>query len=91
MTIAVARPPRFPPARLAELGYPLVIEAQAGMLAAYAAVRRGYEQIQQQGYIEMDPEELRRHRAEMDELVGLPALWAVEERTTERPERLPRQ
>jgi len=90
MTIAVARPPRFTPAQLADLGYPLTIEAQAGMLAAYAAVRRGYEQMLKQGYVEMDPEELMRNRAEMDELVGLPALWELEARTTERPERLPR-
>ena len=90
MTIAVGRPPLFTAKQLGELGYPLVIEAQAGMLAAYAAVRRGYEQILTQGYIPMDADELRRNRAEIDDLVGLPALWALEERTTERPERLPR-
>ncbi|MHB8573810.1 MAG: isocitrate lyase/PEP mutase family protein [Dehalococcoidia bacterium] len=89
MTIAVARPPLFTPAQLHAFGYPLVLEAQAGMLAAYAAVRRGYRQILEQGYIPMDPQELRELRAEMDELCDLPRLWALEERTTERPDRLP--
>ena len=89
MTIAVGRPPRFTAEQLHELGYPLVLEAQAGMLAAYAAVRRAYRQILAQGYAEMDTEELREIRTEIDELCDLPRLWALEERTTERPDRLP--
>ena len=89
MTIAVARRPLFSPEQLHALGYPLVLEAQAGMLAAYAAVRRGYRQILQEGYIAMDAHELREIRTEIDELCDLPQLWALEERTTERPDRLP--
>jgi 2-methylisocitrate lyase-like PEP mutase family enzyme len=90
LTIAVGRPPRFTPEQLHALGYPLVLEAQAGMLAAYAAVRRGYQQLLTQGYIPMDASELREVRAEIDDLCDLPRLWSLEERTTERPDRLPR-
>jgi methylisocitrate lyase len=89
MTIAVGRRPLFTAEQLHALGYPLVLEAQAGMLAAYAAVRRAYREIQTQGYAELDPEELREIRTEMNELCDLPRLWAIEEQTTERPERLP--
>ena len=89
MTIAVANPPLFTPEQLHALGYPLVLEAQAGMLAAYAAVRRGYQQLLSRGFIAMDTQELREIRAEIDELCDLPRLWALEERTTERPDRLP--
>ncbi len=89
MTIAVGRPPLFSAEHLHRLGYPLVLEAQAGMLAAYAAVRRGYRQILQEGYIAMDAHELREIRTEIDELCDLPQLWALEERTTERADRLP--
>ncbi|MGI8926123.1 MAG: isocitrate lyase/PEP mutase family protein [Tepidiformaceae bacterium] len=87
MTIAVSRPPMFSARELHALGYPLVLEAQAGMLAAYAAVRRGYEQLRSGGYIPMDPAQFRAIRSEIDELCDLPRLWALEERTTERPRR----
>jgi methylisocitrate lyase len=89
MTIAVGRRPLFTAEQLHALGYPLILEAQAGMLAAYAAVRRAYREIQTQGYAELDPEELREIRTEMNELCDLPRLWALEERTTEHPDRLP--
>ncbi len=89
MTIAVGRPPAFNPQQLQTMGYPLVLEAQAGMLAAYAAIRRGYEQLRTQGYIPMDMDEFRAIRTEIDELCDLPNLWSLEERTTERPERIP--
>jgi hypothetical protein len=59
------------------------------MLAAYAAMRRGYEQLRDTGFIPMDPGEFRAIRSEIDELCDLPRLWALEERTTERPDRLP--
>lgn len=89
MTIAVGRRPLFTAEQLHTLGYPLILEAQAGMLAAYAAVRRAYREIQTQGYAELDSEELREIRSEMNDLCDLPRLWAIEERTTERPDRLP--
>jgi methylisocitrate lyase len=90
MTIAVGRRPLFTPKQLYDLGYPLVLEAQAGMLAAYAAVRRAYREILAQGYVDFDTEELREIRTEMNELCDLPHLWEIEERTTEHPDRLPR-
>lgn len=89
MTIAIARRPPFTPAEFLELGYPLVLEAQAGMLAAYAAVRRAYAQVLSDGFVPMEIEEFRAIRAEIDELCDLPALWALEEQTTERPGRVP--
>jgi len=89
VTVGVDRAPRFAPAQLHELDYPLVLEAQAGMLAACAAVRRAYREVLAQGYAEMDAQELREVRTEIDELCDLPRLWALEERTTERPDRLP--
>jgi len=89
MTIAVGRPPLFSPEQLHNLGYPLILEAQAGMLAAYAAVRRAYREMLAQGYVELDAQELREIRTEINELCDLPRLWALEERTTERPDRLP--
>jgi methylisocitrate lyase len=89
MTIAVGRPPPLTPEQLHALGYVLILEAQAGLLVAYAAVRRAYRQLQAQGYAEMDGQELREVRAEIDELCDLPRLWALEERTTERADRLP--
>jgi methylisocitrate lyase len=89
MTIAVGRRPLFTAEQLHALGYPLILEAQAGMLVAYAAVRRAYRAILAQGYAELDPEDLREIRTEMNELCDLPRLWALEERTTERPDRLP--
>ncbi|MGD9894773.1 MAG: oxaloacetate decarboxylase [Dehalococcoidia bacterium] len=89
MTIAVGRAPLFSPAQLHDLGYPLVLEAQAGMLAAYAAVRRAYREMLTQGYADFDPQELREIRTEINDLCDLPRLWALEERTTERPDRLP--
>jgi methylisocitrate lyase len=89
MTIAVGRRPVLTAAELHALGYTLVLEAQAGMLAAYAAVRRAYAQILSDGYVPMEPEEFRAIRTEIDELCGLPALWNLEERTTERPDRIP--
>src|SRR5204863_1205206 len=45
MTIAVGRPPVFTAEQLHAMGYPLILEAQAGLLAAFAAVRRGYQEL----------------------------------------------
>jgi 2-methylisocitrate lyase-like PEP mutase family enzyme len=89
MTIAVGRRPLFTAEQLHDLGYVLILEAQAGMLAAYAAVRRAYQEILSRGYVQLDVQELREIRAEIDDLCDLPHLWALEERTTERPDRLP--
>lgn len=84
MTIAVGRPPLLSAAQMAALGYRLVLEAQAPMLAAIAALRRAYRQLRDQGFVTLDPAELRELRTEIDELCDLPRLWALEERTTER-------
>ncbi|MFN0096358.1 MAG: oxaloacetate decarboxylase [Dehalococcoidia bacterium] len=89
MTIAVGRRPLLTAAELHAIGYPLVLEAQAGMLAAYAAVRRAYKELRGGGFVAMDVEEFRAIRTEIDGLCELPELWALEERTTERPDRIP--
>ena len=87
MTIAVGRPPLFSPEQLHKMGFILTLEAQAGMIAAYEAVRRGYEELRTQGYVSMEIERYREVRSEIDELCDLPRLWALEEATTERPDR----
>ncbi len=89
MTIAVGRRPIFTPAEFHALGYQLVLEAQAGMLAAYAAIRRAYEALRGDGFVPMEMAEFGAIRREIDELCDLPELWALEERTTERPGRIP--
>jgi 2-methylisocitrate lyase-like PEP mutase family enzyme len=89
MTIAAGQRPRLTPNELFALGYPLVLEAQAPMLAAYTALRRAYQSLRTDGDGPLDAEELRAARAEIHELCDLPHLWALEERTTERPERIP--
>lgn len=93
MTMSIGRPPRLSPQELRDLGYVIVIEPQGAMLAAYAAMRDAYTHLLADGFVPWrdNGPDLRALRTEIDELCDLPRLWALEEQTTERPERLQRR
>lgn len=76
--------PALTPQELSTLGYPLIIEPQAGLTVAYGAMRKAYLELKEKGRITGDPAESRMLRDEINELVDLPKYWELESRTVEQ-------
>lgn len=76
--------PALTPQELSTLGYPLIIEPQAGLTVAYGAMRKVYLELKEKGRITGDPAESRMLRDEINELVDLPKYWELESRTVEK-------
>jgi 2-methylisocitrate lyase-like PEP mutase family enzyme len=76
--------PALTPQELYALGYPLVIEPQAGLTVAYGAMRKAYRELKEKGRISGDPTEIKMLRDEINELVDLPKYWELEARTVEK-------
>jgi methylisocitrate lyase len=85
MLSAVGERPPLSPAELYALGYRLIIEPHGGLMMAYAGMRRAYLALKEKGHIPAEAAELAAIRDEIYQLVDLPAYWALEARTVERP------
>jgi len=83
LSIAGDRPP-FTLQELYAMGYPLIIEAQGGLMLAYGAMRKAYLELKEKGRISCDVAEIRMIRDEINELVDLPKYWELEARTVEK-------
>jgi len=75
--------PAFTTQELYALGYPLILEPQAGLTAAYGAVRKAYLELKEKGRTSGDSGEIKMLRDEINELVDLPKYWELESRTVE--------
>jgi 2-methylisocitrate lyase-like PEP mutase family enzyme len=75
--------PALTPQELYALGYPLVIEPQAGLTMAYGAMRKAYLELKEKGRVSGDPAEIKMLRDEINELVDLPKYWELASRTVE--------
>lgn len=79
----VGRPvPSF--ATLEELGYKVVSYAILSVLVAYDAVKQAFAKVRAQGDPGLDAKCAIRLRQEVEDLIGLPKLYEIEERTTEK-------
>jgi 2-methylisocitrate lyase-like PEP mutase family enzyme len=76
--------PVLPVAELANLGYAMVMYATATVLVVYEAVQALFARLRECGEDGLDPEVMIRARSGIEDLIGLPLLYAIEERTTER-------
>jgi 2-methylisocitrate lyase-like PEP mutase family enzyme len=83
LSIAGDRPP-FSLQELYAMGYPLIIEAQGGLMVAYGAMRKAYRGLKENGRIACDAGEIKMSRDEINELVDLPRYWELEARTVGR-------
>jgi 2-methylisocitrate lyase-like PEP mutase family enzyme len=84
MLSAVGERPPFTPQELYAMGYPLIIESQAGLMIAYGAIRKAYLELKEKARISGDPAEIKAIRDEINEVVDLPRYWALEARTVEK-------
>ena len=71
LSMAGDRPP-FSLQELYAMGYPLIIEAQGGLMMAYGAMRKAYRGLKESGRISCDAGEIKMSRDEINELVDLP-------------------
>lgn len=76
--------PALTPQELSTLGYPLIIEPQAGLTVAYGAMRKAYLELKEMGRMPGDPAEIKMLRDEINELVDLPKYWELASRTVEK-------
>ena len=83
LSIAADRPP-FIPQELYAMGYPLIIEAQGGLMLAYGAIRKAYLELKEKGRLACDAAEIRMIRDEINALVDLPKYWELEARAVEK-------
>jgi 2-methylisocitrate lyase-like PEP mutase family enzyme len=83
LSIAGDRPP-FTLQELYAMGYPLIIEAQGGLMMAYSAMRRAYSELKEKGRIACDVAEIKLIRDEINELVDLPKYRELDARTVEK-------
>jgi 2-methylisocitrate lyase-like PEP mutase family enzyme len=76
--------PTLTPQELYALGYPPVIEPQAGLTMAYGAMRKAYLELKEMGRMPGDPAEIKMLRDEINELVDPPKYWELASRTVEK-------
>ncbi len=81
MTIGPGRPR----AGMMEAGYTLEVDPMGGTVLGFQALKQGYEGLLAGEGIGMSREEVMRIIHEVGETIGIDALYAIEERTTERP------
>ena len=70
---------------LASHGFNVLIDPFTGQVAAYGAMRDAYRQIAERGASGREVDELMSLYREVQQMAGMDELYAVEERTTERP------
>jgi 2-methylisocitrate lyase-like PEP mutase family enzyme len=83
LSIAGDRPP-FTLQELYAMEYPLIIEAQGGLMMAYCAMRKAYLELKEKGRISCDVAEIKMIRDEINALVDLPKYWELEAHTVEQ-------
>ncbi|MXX81149.1 MAG: isocitrate lyase/PEP mutase family protein [Chloroflexi bacterium] len=70
---------------LAQHGFNVLIDPFTGQVAAYGAMRDAYRRIAADGSSGRDVDELMSLYREVQQMAGMDELYAIEERTTERP------
>jgi 2-methylisocitrate lyase-like PEP mutase family enzyme len=68
-----------------DLGWPLVIDPFSGQVLAYQAMRDAYAQFQADGTLGHDPADVFTVYREVQQAAGMEDLYAIEERSTEKP------
>ncbi len=76
--------PVLPVAELEAAGYKMVDYATASILAVYEAVRAMFQRLRHAGDAGLPQDQMIAARKAVEDLIGLPKLYAIEERTTER-------
>ena len=76
---------RLDRAALAEHGFNVLIDPFTGQVAAYGAMRDAYRSIAAAGVSGREVDELMSLYREVQHMAGMDELYAIEERTTERP------
>ena len=76
---------RLDPESLAQHGFNLLIDPFTGQVAAYGAMRDAYRSIAETGSSGREVDELMSLYREVQNMAGMDELYAIEERTTERP------
>ena len=77
---------RLDRAALAEHGFTVLIDPFTGQVAAYGAMRDAYRNIAASGASGREVDELMSLYREVQGMAGMDELYAIEERTTERPQ-----
>ena len=67
------------------LGWPLVIDPFSGQVLAYQAMRDAFARFQEDGTSGHPIEDVYRVYSEIKEAAGMGDLYAIEERSTEKP------
>ena len=70
---------------LAEHGFNVLIDPFTGQVAAYGAMRDAYRNMAESGVSGRDVDEIMSLYREVQNMAGMDDLYAIEERTTERP------
>jgi methylisocitrate lyase len=81
MTIGGGRPP----AEMLAAGYALSIDPMSATVLGFRAIKAGYDGIRRGEGIGLDGREIMAIIHEVGETMGIEALYAIEEQTTERP------
>jgi methylisocitrate lyase len=76
---------RLDRAMLAEHGFNVLIDPFTGQVAAYGAMRDAYRNIATSGDSGREVDELMSLYREVQDMAGMDELYAIEERTIERP------
>ena len=71
---------------LQEAGFKLLIDPFTGQVVMYRALREAYQRLHADGESGEPHDELMQDYREIHEVAGLPDFYALEERTTERPD-----
>lgn len=69
----------------ADLGYSLIIDAMIATVVSYRAIRQALEELRDQGRPALGLDEIHRVMDLVQETAGMADLYALEERTTEKP------
>lgn len=73
------------PARYyADLGYQIIIDAMIATVASYRGIRQALEELRDNGRPSFGLDEVHQVMAQVQETVGMPDFYALEERTTEK-------
>ena len=72
---------------MAKLGYPLLLDPHAALIASFRAVRDTMRELKENGKTSLDPAVVTTIQQELNETVDLPEYWRLEEMTVEKPAR----
>lgn len=70
---------------LVDMGYKMISYATLSVLVGYQAVHASFARLRQTGDAGLDKADAVRLRQAVEDTIGLPELYAIEERTTEKP------